>query len=118
MTKTNTKAALPKSSTCGTNPTQPSDSPHSSTGGQIKPKLTANWNYDLTAAPPYDEVTINRIIFGKPATWVEKTKHWLLTYSSCGQLIYTHWLWEEGRWNLYTKADPPVAWLEVGTSNG
>jgi hypothetical protein len=37
----------------------------------------------------------------------------ILTFSQCGKYIITSWIEEQGRWNLYTKDKPPLAWFFI-----
>lgn len=67
------------------------------------------WNKDISKAP---RGTTKIVTKGK-IKQVLPVRDWVMTYSKCDQLIYTYYIAEEERWNLYGKGEQPLAWMEI-----
>ena len=75
------------------------------------------WNYDMDAAPRGEYVTTT-YTNGKGKK-VEKTVYQhqkVILASPCGVVTVGRWLPNEERWEMFTKAVPPIAWMPWPTS--
>jgi len=68
------------------------------------------WNFDMDAAPRGTTRMVTRII-GK--TEVERQDHVSALIIAAGNdqvVTVSKWLPEQGRWNMFSKDTPPLAW--------
>lgn len=70
------------------------------------------WNFDMEAAPHGKLVTVKRTI-GKNV--VETEQYQPDTIFAAGAdgvtVTPTRWIPKEGRWSMFTKDAPPIAWM-------
>lgn len=69
------------------------------------------WDFDISAAPKGKE----RIISGKVAGTREyerniHVRERIFAAGNGGVVTVSYWVPEQGRWNMFTKAVPPMAW--------
>jgi len=68
------------------------------------------WNFNIDDAPrgEYEDiiVTIGKKKVQKKVFNPVK----VITASKCEKVIVTSWLPDEGRWNMYSKKESPIAW--------
>ena len=69
-----------------------------------------DWNFDISAAPKGKTLVVNRTI-GKKKVDVSVHEHVLIIAAGSDDVVtLSRWLPSEGRWNMFTKAVPPIAW--------
>ena len=68
------------------------------------------WNHDMSAAPKghYEDVVQN--IGKNVAMSVRHVPVPIIAAGNGGIVTLSKWLPAEGRWNMFTKAVPPMAW--------
>lgn len=70
------------------------------------------WNFNMDEAPRGEFRDVTRLV-GKQKIEVTKPEHFstaIIAAGSCGVVTLSRWLPSEERWNMFTKASPPVAW--------
>lgn len=72
-----------------------------------------DWNFDIEAAPKgYSEQRTRK---GKDGTDVDYTHYVsvkIIAAASDGKSVtVSNWLPEQGRWNMFGKDSPPIAWM-------
>ncbi|KFB10364.1 hypothetical protein [Nitratireductor basaltis] len=69
-----------------------------------------SWNFDLSAAPKGKP--IQREVKRKgEVVLVDDFQHQkIIAAGRCGVVTVSRWLPEEGRWEMFTKEHPPIAW--------
>lgn len=71
-----------------------------------------SWNFNMDEAPRGEEREVTRVV-GKHKTISVTLEHipvQIIAAGSCGVVTLSRWLPVEERWNMFTKASPPVAW--------
>lgn len=69
------------------------------------------WNFDMASAPR-GSCRVERRRIGKNEVDVEVfTAPPIIAAGSGGVVTLSCWLPKEGRWNMFTKDTPPVAWM-------
>lgn len=69
------------------------------------------WNFDMSQAPRGTTRMVERT-FGKVTKEVEEFVPDLIIASGNGGVVTTSkWMPKEGRWNMFTAAVPPLAWM-------
>lgn len=69
------------------------------------------WNFDMDEAPRGTSRTVSRTL-GKNQIEVEEfTPYFILAAGNGGVVTFSRWLPNEGRWNMFSKAVPPLAWM-------
>ena len=69
------------------------------------------WNFDIDAAPKGDEKRVSGKVAGTRA--YERSVHVrekIFAAGNGGVVTVSSWIPEQGRWNMFTKAVPPMAW--------
>jgi len=70
------------------------------------------WNFDMTTAPRGETKLVRRVI-GKNE--VEREEHVPVRIFAAGAdgatVTPSKWLPKEGRWEMFTAAVPPIAWM-------
>lgn len=70
------------------------------------------WNFNMDQAPRGEVREVTRVV-GKHKTISVTLEHipvQIIAAGSCGVVTLSRWLPVEERWNMFTKASPPVAW--------
>jgi hypothetical protein len=78
------------------------------------------WNFNMDQAPRGEEREVSRTV-GKHRIVSVKLEHVpapIIAAGACGVVTVSRWLPEEERWNMFTKASPPVAWMPWPTHPG
>jgi hypothetical protein len=68
------------------------------------------WNFDMASAPRGETRMVKRIANKKE---IEVEMHFPVTIIAAGNegvVTLSKWMPKEGRWNMFTKAVPPIAW--------
>jgi hypothetical protein len=69
-----------------------------------------SWNFNIDEAPRGEWRTVKRVI-GKNTVDVEYYDAPLIIAAGNGGVVTTsRWLPKEGRWNMFTREVPPLAW--------
>lgn len=69
------------------------------------------WSFDLSAAPKGGEKVISGRVAGTRD--YERRVHVrerIIAAGNGGVVTVSHWIPDQGRWNMFTKAVPPMAW--------
>lgn len=69
------------------------------------------WSFDIDAAPRGGEKVITGKVAGAHA--FERRVHVrerIFAAGSCGVVTVSHWIPDQERWNMFSKAVPPMAW--------
>jgi hypothetical protein len=69
------------------------------------------WNFDISAAPTGGERTITGKVGGS-RDYERKShiKEHIFAAGTGGVVTVSYWIPDQGRWNMFTKAVPPMAW--------
>lgn len=71
-----------------------------------------SWNFDISTAPRGNVRKVKRII-GKNEVEVDVHEPIIIIAAGSGGVVtVSRWLPKEERWNMFTKAVPPIAWME------
>lgn len=71
------------------------------------------WNFDMAAAPRGEHRTVKRIIGKNEVEVLEHIPVTIIAASATGGVVTpSRWLPDQGRWNMFTVASPPIAWQE------
>jgi hypothetical protein len=71
----------------------------------------SKWNFNMDQAPR-GNVRVERRTIGKNAVEVERhTPSPIIAAGACGVVTPSYWLPASGRWNMFTKDRPPIAWM-------
>ena len=71
-----------------------------------------SWNFDMSTAPRGEVRKVKRII-GKNEAEIDVHEPTIIIAAGSGDVVtVSRWLPKEGRWNMFTKAVPPIAWME------
>lgn len=71
-----------------------------------------NWNFDMSQAPRGSLVTIDRQIGKNTATIEQHVPDLIIAAGRDGKTVtVSRWLPEADRWNMFSKAHPPIAWM-------
>jgi hypothetical protein len=73
--------------------------------------MTAAWNFDMSAAPLGTVREVTRTIGKNEVTTTEHVHALIIAAGNGGIVTVSKWLPNEGRWNMFTKAVPPIAWM-------
>lgn len=79
-----------------------------------------SWSFNMDEAPRGEEREVTRVV-GKHKTISVTLEHvpvQIIAAGSCGVVTLSRWLPVEERWNMFTKASPPVAWQPWPTHPG
>ena len=68
------------------------------------------WNFDMGAAPRGQTETITRTIGKNTVEVQEHIAPHIIVAGSGGVVTTSRWVPKEGRWSMFTKAVPPIAW--------
>lgn len=69
------------------------------------------WNSDITQAPIGSYRTVTRTIGKNEVTTEEHVPALIIAAGNDGVVTISKWLPKEGRWNMFTKDVPPLAWM-------
>lgn len=70
------------------------------------------WNHDMAAAPRGETRTETRTIGKNEVERQIHTAPTIFAAGADGELVtLTRWLPKEGRWLMFTKDHPPIAWM-------
>ena len=70
------------------------------------------WDLDISKAPLGRTERVMKMLPKKQ--FIEVDMHipeYILAASACGVVTRSRWLPESGRWEMFTKEVPPVAWM-------
>ena len=70
----------------------------------------SGWNFDMDAAPKGNTVTVTRTVKDREVTYDKHIPELIIAAGNGGVVTLSRWLPDEGRWNMFTKATPPLAW--------
>lgn len=71
----------------------------------------SEWNFDMAVAPR-GEAQTRTIHTAKGDRQITEHAHVrLIVAGSKGTVTLSRWLHEEGRWEMFTKDVPPIAWM-------
>lgn len=68
-----------------------------------------DWTFDMSSAPR-GRIRLIATTHGNGTRRVAE-RQMIIVASACGIVTLTHWLVEERRWDLFTSARPPIAWM-------
>lgn len=69
-----------------------------------------SWNFDISKAPVGGMVT-RRVTTSKGVKSFEEYEPvQIIAASKCGKVTRSYWVPKEGRWCMFTKDSPPIAW--------
>lgn len=69
------------------------------------------WNFDISQAPRGKTIQVERTI-GKNTSMIDVHVHdMIIAAGNNGVVTVSKWLPEAERWNMFTKAAPPLAWM-------
>ena len=79
-----------------------------------------SWNFNMDEAPRGEEREVRRTVGNRKeeSVWTEHIPVQIIAAGSCGVVTLSRWLPVEERWNMFTKASPPVAWQPWPTHPG
>ena len=69
------------------------------------------WNFNMDEAPRGRTETVDRTIKGKIITIERHVPEMIIAAGNGGIVTVSRWLPEAGRWNMFTKDCPPLAWM-------
>jgi len=70
-----------------------------------------NWNRDISQAPRGHYRTVTRRIGKNDVETQEHVPALIIAAGNGGVVTLSKWLPEQGRWNMFTKDVPPLAWM-------
>ena len=70
----------------------------------------SEWNFDMNAAPRGKLKTVRRRIGEREVDVTEHVPDLIIAAGNCGVVTLSKWLPDQGRWNMFTKSTPPIAW--------
>ena len=69
------------------------------------------WDTDISKAPKGRTVT-RYVTHDKGRTAYDSFEQdHIIAASSCGKVTRSYWIPKEGRWCMFTKENPPIAWM-------
>lgn len=69
------------------------------------------WNFDMSQAPRGETRMVERVIGKKMVEVEEHIPAPIIAAGNGGVVTMSHWMPKAGRWNMFTKAVPPLAWM-------
>lgn len=69
-----------------------------------------DWNFDITQAPKGEVRPVTRAVGKSQITKDEHVPETIIAAGSDGVVTLSRWLPKEGRWNMFTRDVPPIAW--------
>ena len=69
------------------------------------------WNFDIEQAPKGHYEDITKTIGKNVFMTVRHVPIFIIAAGNGGVVTFSKWLPDEGRWNMFTKAVPPLAWM-------
>lgn len=69
------------------------------------------WNFDISQAPRGTVRMVERTIGKNTVSVEDHTPDLIIAAGNGGVVTISKWMPKEGRWNMFTKAVPPLAWL-------
>ncbi len=69
------------------------------------------WNFNMNEAPKGTTRTVTRTIGKNEVTTEEHVPALIIAAGSDGVVTLSKWLPKERRWNMFTEATPPIAWM-------
>lgn len=78
--------------------------------GQIQMTERTPWNFDMSAATRGKMTKIKRVIGRQEAEVEVFAPDLIIAAGRCGVVTVSRWLPKAGRWCMFTKDAPPVAW--------
>lgn len=71
----------------------------------------SDWNFDMGKAPRGSVRTVSRTIGKNTVEAEEFIPDMIIAAGDCGVVTASRWLPKEGRWNMFAKAEQPLAWM-------
>lgn len=68
------------------------------------------WNFNMDEAPRGELKVITRRIGKNEVAFQQYVGEQIIAAGSEGVVTLSRWLADEGRWNMFTKDVPPIAW--------
>lgn len=69
------------------------------------------WNFDMAAAPKGETREVRRTIGKNDVGVMVHDPVPIIAAGNDGVVTLSRWLPNEGRWNMFTKSVPPLAWM-------
>lgn len=69
------------------------------------------WNFDISQAPKGSMRSVTRIIGKNEVTTEEHVPALIIAAGNDDVVTLSKWLPKEGRWSMFTKDVPPLAWM-------
>ena len=71
----------------------------------------SDWNFDISQAPRGTTRMVVRVIGKNTVTSEEHIPDLIIAAGNGGVVTVSKWFPKEGRWNMFTKDTPPLAWM-------
>lgn len=68
------------------------------------------WNFNMDEAPKGEYETVTRELKGKDVSYKRYVPVYIFAAGNNLVVTPSRWLPEEGRWSMFTKGVPPIAW--------
>ena len=69
------------------------------------------WNFDISQAPKGFLQDVRKTVGKNIVMSVEHVPDLIIAAGNGGVVTISKWLPKEGRWNMFTKDAPPLAWM-------
>lgn len=69
------------------------------------------WNFNMDEAPKGRVQMVERLIGKNMAQIEEHVPDLIIAAGNGGVVTLSKWLPKEGRWNMFSKSTPPMAWM-------